>query len=97
MLRAQEADRRRGPLGALPEALGQRAVSLAASASVGAGSSATSSYSTATAASAGVSYSGLVAAGREAVLRSLAEAGISDVRQHIVDEMVIDPLEWRER
>ncbi|GLI64658.1 hypothetical protein VaNZ11_007986, partial [Volvox africanus] len=49
------------------------------------------------AATTAVDYSALVAAGREAVLRSLAEAGITNVRQHIVNELVIDPTEWRDR
>ncbi|KXZ53377.1 hypothetical protein GPECTOR_7g1273 [Gonium pectorale] len=44
-----------------------------------------------------VDYRSLVAAGREAALRSFAEAGMPDLKRHIVDELVIDPVEWRER
>ncbi|GAQ81597.1 phytoene dehydrogenase [Klebsormidium nitens] len=40
---------------------------------------------------------GLVAKGRAAVLRRLAEAGCGDVESHIVHETVTDPLDWRER
>ncbi|GIL73546.1 hypothetical protein Vretimale_5240 [Volvox reticuliferus] len=103
VVKAQEAERRRsGPLGSLPGPLGQHAAGLAAAAAGGggggggglAGGGGTTPRPSATAA---VDYSALVAAGREAVLRSLAEAGITDVRQHIVDELVIDPTEWRER
>jgi phytoene desaturase (3,4-didehydrolycopene-forming) len=42
-------------------------------------------------------YSDLITAGREAVLRTLAAAGIGDLRSHIVSELIIDPVEWDKR
>ncbi|GIL49585.1 hypothetical protein Vafri_5915 [Volvox africanus] len=104
IVKAQETERRRsGPLGSLPGPLRQHAAGLAAAATAGGsggsgGGIAGANGATARpAATVAVDYSALVAAGREAVLRSLMEAGITDVRQHIVDELVIDPMEWRDR
>ncbi|EFJ43214.1 hypothetical protein VOLCADRAFT_96696 [Volvox carteri f. nagariensis] len=94
MVKAQEAERRRAsPLGHLP-GVGPLAAAAAAAAGGGGGGATSSSSSSSSSA---VDYSALVAAGREAVLRSLAEAGVTDVRQHIVDELVIDPMEWQDR
>lgn len=42
-------------------------------------------------------YSALVAAGREAVLAVLAEAGVGDVKGSIQRELLIDPPQWRSR
>lgn len=42
-------------------------------------------------------YEDLVAAGRAAVLRSFAAAGMPDVDRHIVHELVITPPQWKER
>lgn len=42
-------------------------------------------------------YRPLIAAGREAVLNTLAAAGVGDLGPHIVSELVIDPVEWDRR
>jgi len=42
-------------------------------------------------------YSSLVAAGRAAVLATLAAAGLGDLQRHIVQEEVIEPIEWAAR
>jgi hypothetical protein len=42
-------------------------------------------------------YSALVAAGREAVLAVLAEAGVGDVKGSIQRELLIDPPQWKSR
>ncbi|KXZ53382.1 hypothetical protein GPECTOR_7g1278 [Gonium pectorale] len=93
ILRSQEAERRRGsPLAGLAGSL-----SAAADAAVSGGGSSPSASSSSGGSGGEVDYRSLVAAGREAVLRSFAEAGMPDLKRHIVDELVIDPVEWRER
>jgi phytoene dehydrogenase-like protein len=41
-------------------------------------------------------YEGLVEAGREAVFRAFREAGVGDIRPHLVQETVRTPVDWQD-
>ncbi|KAG2492765.1 hypothetical protein HYH03_008930 [Edaphochlamys debaryana] len=92
IVRAQEAERRRKGGGSVLSGLPSPLANLNVNLSIGDQAAAGLASSTAP-----VDYSELVKAGREAIFRTLAEAGMKDVKQHIVDELIIDPVQWRER